>query len=86
MKPGQILRITATNNKGRITEINKAIGWVDISWQRRNNKGELYYDPAEIRYESLHIEQLISDDTLSMYNELPEGDPNLSFKARGLKK
>ena len=84
MKLGQTLRITANNAKGRIAKVSKTIGYIDISWQRRNNNGELYYDPTADRYDFPHIENLLKQGTLSMYNELPVEDPNVLFsKSKG---
>ena len=79
MKVGQIILITANNAKGRIDKINKNSGWISISWQRSNSKGELYYNPTADRYDYPHIERLLKQGTLSVYSDLSIEDPNLLF-------
>lgn len=77
MRIGQIVTIRVTNTKGVITLVDDFT--VDIDWLKKD--GSSRHGEA-VRYDLPHIESLIHQETLRINDELPEGDPNLSFKAR----
>lgn len=82
MKVGQIYYSVKTGNKARILSIDTVYDKIEVGWF---SDGILDSTDRSIFILS-KILQLIKEGAIRVYDELPVGNPNLSFKTREMSK
>jgi hypothetical protein len=77
MRVGQIYRSAKSGNKARIILIDRENDDIKIEWFESD--GELCLKDVST-FDLSHIEQLVKEGVIEIYDEMPTENPNFLFK------